>query len=90
MSLSRLDAVQGGPPPFAWRSYSTRRSPSSGWPREGQKTITAGLTAALIRGDIFDWGSLMAAALLVGVPAALMYLFFIDHFIRSISGAVND
>jgi len=55
-----------------------------------QKTITAGLTASLIRGDIFDWGSLMAAALMVGFPAALLYLFFIDHFIRSISGAVND
>ncbi len=55
-----------------------------------EKTITAGLSALLIRGDIFDWGALMAAALLVGLPAALMYQFFIDHFIKSITGTVNN
>jgi multiple sugar transport system permease protein len=54
-----------------------------------QKTVTAGITAALIRGDIYYWGSLMAAALLVGVPIAILYMFYIDHFIRGLIGTTN-
>ncbi len=55
-----------------------------------QKTVTAGLTAVLIRGDIYQWGSLMAAALLVGLPIAILYMFYIDHFIRGLIGTVGD
>jgi multiple sugar transport system permease protein len=36
---------------------------------------------------IYYWGSLMAAALLVGLPVAIAYAFFIDHFIRGLTGA---
>jgi multiple sugar transport system permease protein len=52
-----------------------------------QKTVTAGLATALIRGDIFYWGSLMGAGLLVGLPVAILYVSFIDHFIRGLTGA---
>jgi len=51
-----------------------------------QQTVTIGLTTSLIRGDIYYWGSLMAAALLVGLPIAIVYVFFIDHFIRGLTG----
>jgi len=44
----------------------------------------------LIRGDVFFWGSLMAGALLAGIPVAILYSFFLDYFIRGItSGAVK-
>ena len=51
-----------------------------------QLTVTVGVATALIRGDIYYWGSLMAAALLVGLPVALLYMFCIDHFVRGLVG----
>ena len=54
-------------------------------PRE-EKTVTVAIATALMRGDIFYWGSLMAAALLVGLPVAILYVVFIDHFIRGLTG----
>jgi multiple sugar transport system permease protein len=53
-------------------------------PRD-QTTLTVGLATALIRGDIYYWGSLMAAGLLVGLPVALLYNMFLDHFIRGLT-----
>jgi multiple sugar transport system permease protein len=55
-----------------------------------QKTVTAGIATALIRGDIYYWGSLMAAGLLVGLPIAVLYMFYIDHFIRGLLGTAAD
>ena len=43
------------------------------FPPMDQKVVTVGLPTMLIRGDIYFWGSLMAGALLVGVPAALAF-----------------
>jgi multiple sugar transport system permease protein len=42
---------------------------------------------ALIRGDIFYWGSLMAGGLLIGIPVAILYYFVLDHFIQGLTGA---
>jgi multiple sugar transport system permease protein len=50
------------------------------------KVVTVGLATSLIRGDIFYWGSLMAAGLLVGVPIALLYNVVLDHFIQGLTG----
>ena len=55
-----------------------------------QMTVTAGLVTVLIRGDIFFWGSLMAAGLLVGLPVAVLYICFIDQFIRGLTGTAAD
>lgn len=55
-----------------------------------QKTVTAGISALLIRGDIYQWGSLMAGALLVGLPIAILYMFYIDHFVRGLIGTVGE
>src|SRR3984893_5427725 len=52
-----------------------------------EKVVTVGLATALIRGDIFYWGSLMAGGLLVGLPVALLYSFVLDHFIQGLTGA---
>ncbi len=51
-----------------------------------EKVVTVGLSTALIRGDIYYWGSLMAGALIVGVPIALLYNFVLDHFIEGLTG----
>ncbi|MFN8633807.1 MAG: carbohydrate ABC transporter permease [Chloroflexota bacterium] len=55
-----------------------------------EKVINIGVVTELIRGDVFFWGSLMAGALLAGIPVAVLYSFFLDYFIRGItSGAVK-
>jgi multiple sugar transport system permease protein len=54
------------------------------------KTIPVGVTSELIRGDDFFWGELMAASLLGSLPVALLYSFFVDHFVAGMSaGAVK-
>lgn len=52
-----------------------------------QKPVPLGVATELIRGDVFFWGSLMAGALLVGVPVAVVYNLFLDKFITGITGA---
>jgi multiple sugar transport system permease protein len=53
----------------------------------GQKPVPLGVATELIRGDVYFWGSLMAGALLVGVPVAIVYNLFLDKFISGITGA---
>jgi multiple sugar transport system permease protein len=54
------------------------------------KTISTGVTTELIRGDVFFWQSLMAAAAIVALPVALLYNFFLDRFIAGFTlGAVK-
>jgi multiple sugar transport system permease protein len=53
-----------------------------------QKPVPVGVPTELIRGDVYFWGSLMAAALLVGLPVAVVYNFFLDRFIQGITGGV--
>ena len=51
-----------------------------------QKMITLGVVTDLIRGDVFFWGSLMAGALIVSIPVAIVYNMFMDTFVRGITG----
>lgn len=51
-----------------------------------EKTMTLGVVTDLIRGDVYFWGSLMAGALLAGIPVAILYNLFLDHFIQGITG----
>jgi multiple sugar transport system permease protein len=55
-----------------------------------EKVITVGLPTMLIRGDIYFWGSLMAAALLVGLPVALVYNLVLDRFIQGLTGTAGQ
>ena len=54
-----------------------------------QKPVPVGVPTELIRGDIYYWGSIMAAALLVGLPVAILYNFFLDRFIQGITGGID-
>jgi multiple sugar transport system permease protein len=54
------------------------------------RTVPVGAITELIRGDVFYWGQLMAAALLGSVPVALIYSFFVEHYVAGLtSGAVK-
>ena len=51
-----------------------------------QKPVTLGVATDLVRGDIFYWGELMAAALIASIPVAIAYNLFLDRFISGITG----
>jgi len=54
------------------------------------KTVPIGVTTELIRGDYDYWGELMAGALLGSVPVAVLYSFFVEHFVSGLTaGAVK-
>jgi multiple sugar transport system permease protein len=50
------------------------------------RTVSAGVPTDLIRGDVFYWGALMAAALIPSIPLALLYNTFLDRFIAGFTG----
>jgi len=51
-----------------------------------EQVVTVGLATSLIRGDIYYWGSLMAAGLVVGLPIAILYALVLDEFIQGLTG----
>lgn len=54
------------------------------------KTAVVGVTADLIRGDIYYWGSLMAGAVLASVPIVVVYVWFLDYYVSGLTaGAVK-
>jgi len=54
------------------------------------KTAVVGVTADLIRGDIYYWGSLMAGAVLASVPIVVVYVLFLDYYVSGLTaGAVK-
>ena len=50
-----------------------------------KKTLPVGIIGELVRGDVFYWGSLMAAALLASVPLIIIYSFFTDLYISGLT-----
>jgi multiple sugar transport system permease protein len=54
-----------------------------------RKTVPVGVTSELIRGDVFFWGPLMAGALLGSIPVAVIYSFFVEHYVAGITGSVK-
>jgi multiple sugar transport system permease protein len=53
-------------------------------------TVSVGVPVALVRGDVYYWGSLMAACLITSVPLAVIYNFFLDRFIAGFTvGAIK-
>jgi multiple sugar transport system permease protein len=54
-----------------------------------QKTVPVGVTSELIRGDVFFWGSLMAGALIGSIPVAIVYSFFVEHYVAGMTGSVK-
>jgi multiple sugar transport system permease protein len=58
--------------------------------QSGSKTAVVGVTADLIRGDIYVPGSLMAGAVLAGVPIVICYVLFLDYYVSGpTAGAVK-
>ena len=45
------------------------------------QTVGVGVPIYLVRGDVYYWGSLMAACLIASVPTGVVYNIFLDRFI---------
>jgi multiple sugar transport system permease protein len=55
-----------------------------------QKTVSVGIPTELIRGDVFFWQSLQAAAILVALPIAFVFNLLLERFIAGFTmGAVK-
>jgi multiple sugar transport system permease protein len=55
-----------------------------------QYTVSVGVPTFLVRGDVYFWGSLMGACLIVSLPIAVLYNFFVDRFVAGFTvGAVK-
>ncbi|MFX8832869.1 carbohydrate ABC transporter permease, partial [Acinetobacter baumannii] len=54
------------------------------------KTVPVGVITELVEGDVYHWGPLMAGALLGSLPVAILYSFFVEHYVSSMTGAVKE
>jgi multiple sugar transport system permease protein len=57
---------------------------------ERNQMVGVGIPIFLVRGDVYFWGSLMAACLIASIPIAILYNLFLDRFIAGFTvGAVK-
>jgi multiple sugar transport system permease protein len=57
---------------------------------ETAKTLSVGVLTELIRGDIYYWGSLMAATFTGAIPIIVFYGFFMDYYVSGLTaGAIK-
>ena len=57
---------------------------------ESNQMVGVGIPIFLVRGDVYFWGSLMAACLTASLPIAFVYNLFLDRFIAGFTvGAVK-
>ena len=55
-----------------------------------QYTVSVGVPTFLVRGDVYFWGSLMGACLIVSVPIAIVFNLFVDRFVAGFTvGAIK-
>ncbi|TDQ82270.1 carbohydrate ABC transporter membrane protein 2 (CUT1 family) [Dongia mobilis] len=54
------------------------------------KTVPVGVLTELVRSDVYEWGSLMAGALIGSLPVVILYSFFVEHYVSSMTGAVKE
>jgi multiple sugar transport system permease protein len=54
------------------------------------KTVPVGLATELVRGDLYQWGPLMAGALVGSLPVVVLYFFFVEYYVAGLSGALKD
>lgn len=55
-----------------------------------QLVLPVGIVTTLIKGDVFNWGQIMAGALLGAAPPLIIYAFLMDYYIAGLtSGATK-
>jgi multiple sugar transport system permease protein len=54
-----------------------------------QMVLPAGIVSTLIKGDVFNWGQIMTAALLGAMPPLLIYAFLMDYYIAGLTAGAT-
>jgi len=54
-----------------------------------QQVLTVGTVTSLIRADVYQWGMLMAGALLAAAPPLLIYAFLMDYYIAGLTAGAT-
>ena len=54
-----------------------------------QLVLPAGIVTTLIKGDVFEWGRIMTAALLGAMPPLLIYAFLMDYYIAGLTAGAT-
>ncbi|MGK6306206.1 carbohydrate ABC transporter permease [Variovorax sp. DT-64] len=54
------------------------------------KTVPVGVVTELVQGDVYQWGPLMAGALLGSLPVAFTYSFFVEYYVSGLTGSVKE
>jgi len=54
------------------------------------KTVPVAMITELVTFDQYNWGGLMAGAMLGSLPVAILYSFFVEHYVSSMTGAVKE
>jgi multiple sugar transport system permease protein len=54
-----------------------------------QMTLNVGIVGDLVRGDVFEWGKIMAAALMAAAPPVLVYAFLMDYYVAGLTAGAT-
>ena len=54
-----------------------------------EMVLTVGIISDLIRGDVFQWGKIMAACLLASLPPILIYAFLMDYYVAGLTAGAT-
>jgi len=54
-----------------------------------QLVLTVGIISELIRGDVFQWGKIMAGSLMAAAPPVIIYAFLMDYYIAGLTAGAT-
>jgi multiple sugar transport system permease protein len=54
-----------------------------------QMVLTVGIISDLIRGDVFQWGKIMAACVLAAAPPVIIYAFLMDYYVAGLTAGAT-
>jgi multiple sugar transport system permease protein len=54
-----------------------------------QMVLTVGIVSELIRGDVFQWGKIMAGCVIAAAPPIIIYAFLMDYYISGLTAGAT-
>ena len=54
-----------------------------------QMVLTVGIISDLVRGDVFQWGKIMAGSVLAAAPPVIVYAFLMDYYIAGLTAGAT-
>ena len=54
-----------------------------------QMVLTVGIVSDLIRGDVFQWGKIMAGCVMAAAPPIIVYAFLMDYYIAGLTAGAT-